>query len=118
MVDAAVQIRLDALVRMWESLAIRQLGVLEIVGSSPTILTDRLWCGVTVACLVVTHEVKVRFLPPQLAACGLALARRQLSAKPQAAKTRLCSWESSQPPKLTEWVRILPTLLNGPGTGR
>jgi hypothetical protein len=38
MVDAAVQIRLDALFRMWESLAIRQLGVLEIVGSNPAIL--------------------------------------------------------------------------------
>ena len=92
MVDAAVQIRLDALVRMWESLAFRQLGVLEIVGSNPTILTDRLWCGVTVAYLVVTQLAKVRFLPPQLT-------------------TRLCSWESSRPPTPAEWVRILPTLL-------
>ena len=39
MVDVRVQIPLDALCRMWESLAIRQLGVLEIVGSNPTILT-------------------------------------------------------------------------------
>lgn len=28
-----------ARIRMWESLAIRQFGILEIVGSSPTILT-------------------------------------------------------------------------------
>src|SRR5579859_1733143 len=25
--------------------------------------------------------------------------------------TRSCSWESSEPPKLAEWVRILPALL-------
>jgi hypothetical protein len=30
--------------RMWESLAIRQLGVLESAGSNPAILTD--YCGV------------------------------------------------------------------------
>ena len=53
MVDAGVQIPLDALecglrderpwqsiiFRMWESLAIRQLGVLESAGSNPAILT-------------------------------------------------------------------------------
>ncbi len=36
------------LLRTSESLAIRQLGVLEIVGSNPTVLTERLRCSTTV----------------------------------------------------------------------
>jgi hypothetical protein len=40
---------------MWESLAIRQLGVLEMVGSNPTILTRLLPCSTMVVRLVVTQ---------------------------------------------------------------
>ena len=78
--------------RMWESLGIRQLGVLESVGSNPTILTELLSRSTTVVRPAVNGKV-----------VG--------SSPTGTARTRTCSWESSRSPKPAEWVRILPFLL-------
>jgi hypothetical protein len=132
--------------RMWESLGIRQLGVLESVGSNPTILTDVLSRSTT----VVRPPVKGRDVgsnPTGTArrkntanhddmgrVCGVWNAGRasqqarwhplgrRTRRKPLQVRvlslplTRTCSWESSQAPTLTQWVQILPFLLFGPVT--
>ncbi len=53
--------------RMWESLAIRRLGVPESVGSNPTILTDMGTCS-RESSAVPTRVQRVRLLPSLLAA--------------------------------------------------
>ena len=74
MVDARVQIPLDAPLQdvgkpgnppAWGA------GERRFKSDHP----DLLWCGVTVACLVVTQPVKVRLLPPQLQRKGKPTGR-------------------------------------------
>src|ERR1035438_5146148 len=108
---------------MWESFAIRQLGVLESVGSNPTILTAIVvWRNGSVPGCYPEGEGSIpsttagngRASPSVTAPAWNADEAQALAGStpvPSAFVRRLCSWESSWSPKPTEWVRILPTLL-------